>query len=343
MGAPKVARATEPGEVYQRRYGLDVAQTVVALDPSLGAGGGGGMLALSDVLGDTGYSFFLANSASSFSGFLDGFEVGVTYFNRQQRLNYGVGAFRLTREYDPDFDLVRRERRVGGTLLAQYPIDKFSRFENSIVLRYAQDHLLRSGDFIDALLISNFVAFVHDDARYNWTGPSGGQRFNITLGYTRDLTSGMGDSYTLSVDARKYVEVIPQVVWANRILTQNSFGDDQERYYLGGPWNLRGYDRRVLYGTKTVLAQTELRMPLLRRFQLGIPPIEFPQVSVAFFADGAIGANKGEPMRRLGDVGVDFFMGGGYFPMLRLDFVKSTNLVRIRDKTRTQFSLGYNF
>ena len=76
-----------------------------------------------------------------------------------------IGGFRLTREYYPDYDLVRRERRVGGTLLAQYPIDKFSRFENSIVLRFAQDHLLRSGDFIDALLLSNFLAFVHDDAR----------------------------------------------------------------------------------------------------------------------------------------------------------------------------------
>jgi hypothetical protein len=343
LGAPPVARADEPGEVYERRYGLDVAQSVVALDPALGAGGGGGLLALSDILGDTGYSFFVANDASSLANFLDGFELGVTYFNRAQRLNYGVGAFRLTREYDPDFDVVRRERRVGGSLLAEYPIDKFTRFEGSIVLRFAQDHLLRSGDFLDVLLLSNFVAYVHDDARLTFNGPAGGQRINVTAGYTRDLTSGLGDSYTLTMDVRKYVTLIPEVTWANRILTQNSFGDDQERFYIGGPYNLRGWDRRSIYGTKTLLAQTEVRLPLLRRFRLGMPPIEFPQVSVAFFADAAIASNAGQPMRRIGDVGVGFFVGGGYFPVLRFDFVKLTNLVKIGDHTRTQFSIGYNF
>jgi len=344
LGAPPVARADEPGEVYERRYGLDVAQSVVALDPALGAGGGGGLLALSDILGDTGYSFFVANDASSLASFLDGFELGVTYFNRAQRLNYGVGAFRLTREYDPDFDAVRRERRVGGSFLAEYPIDKFTRFEGSIVLRFAQDHLLRSGDFLDVLLLSNFVAYVHDDARFTFDGPAGGQRINLTAGYTRDLTSGMGDSYTVTADVRKYVTLVPSVTWANRLLTQNSFGDDQERFYLGGPYNLRGWDRRSIYGTKTLLAQTEVRFPLLRRFQLGVPaPIEFPQVSVALFADAAIASNAGQPLRRIGDVGVGFFVGGGYFPVLRFDFVKLTNLVKIVDHTRTQFSIGYNF
>ena len=170
------------------------------------------------------------------------------------------------------------------------------------------------------------------------------QRLNVTAGYTRDLTSGMGDSYTLTMDLRKYVTLVPEVTWANRILTQNSFGDDQERFYLGGPYNLRGWDRRSIYGTKTLLAQTEVRFPLLRRFQLGIPaPIEFPQVSVALFADAAMATNPGAPMRKIGDVGVGFFVGGGYFPVLRFDFVKLTNLVKIADHTRTQFSIGYNF
>jgi hypothetical protein len=344
LGAPVVARASEPGEVYRRRYGLDLAQSVVALDPAIGTGGGGGLLALSDILGDTGYTFFLSNDASTLSSFLDGFEVGVTYFNRSQRLNYGVGAFRLTREYDPDFDVVRRERRVGGSLLAEYPIDKFSRIEGSAVLRYAKDHLLRSGEFRNLVLISNFAAFVHDDARQTFYGPAGGQRLNLTVGFTRDLSSGMGDSYTVSMDARKYVTLLPEVTWATRVLTQNSFGDDEERFYLGGPYNLRGWNRREIFGTKTVLAQTEIRFPLLRRFQLGIPaPIEFPQVSVALLADAALAGGTGQRLQRIGDVGAGVFVGGGYFPVLRFDFVKRTNLVTIEKKTRTRFSIGYNF
>jgi hypothetical protein len=343
-GAPLVSRASEPGEVYRRRYGLDIAQSVVALDPALGAGGGGGLIALSDVLGDTGYTFYLANDASTISSFLDGFELGVTYFNRAQRLNYGVGAFRLTREYDPDFDLIRRERRIGGSLLAEYPIDKFTRIEGSAVLRYAQDHLLRNGEFRDLWLLSNFAAIVRDDARFTYYGPAGGQRINLTLGYTRDLSSGQGDSYTVTLDARKYFTLVPQVTWATRLVTQNSFGDDQERFYLGGPYSVRGWDRRTINGTKTAFAQTEIRFPLLRRFQLGIPaPIEFPQVSVALLADAAVSGGKGITLEKIGNVGAGVYIGGGYFPVLRFDFVKRTNLVKIEAKTRTRFTIGYNF
>ena len=39
------------------------------------------------------------------------------------------------------------------------------------MLRYAQDHLLSSGDFRDLWLLSNYFAFVHDDARFTFHGP----------------------------------------------------------------------------------------------------------------------------------------------------------------------------
>ncbi len=344
LGAPAVTRATEPGEVYRRRYGLDIAQSVVALDPALGSSGGGGMIALSDILGDTGYSFFLANDSSTLSSFLDGFELGVTYFNRGQRLNYGVGAFRLTREYDRDYDLVRRERRVGGSLLAEYPIDKFTRVEGSAVLRYAQDHLLRNGEFRDLWLLSNFFAVVHDDARWTYYGPAGGQRANLTVGFTRDLSSGQGDSYTAALDARKYVTLLPEVVWATRLVTQNAFGNDQERFYYGGPYSVRGWDRRTIFGPKTAFAQTELRFPLLRHLQLGFPAsFTFPQVSVALLADAAVAGGHGLPLQRIGGVGAGVYIGGGYWPVLRVDFVKRTNLVKIEPRTRARFIIGYNF
>jgi len=344
LGVPAVARATEPGEVYRRRYGLDIAQSVVALDPALGAAGGGGMIALSDILGDAGYSFFVANDASSIGSFLDGFELGVTYFNRAQRLNYGVGAFRLTREYDPDYDVVRRERRVGGSLLAEYPIDKFTRFEASAVLRYAQDHLLRNGQYMDLWLLSNFVAIAHDDARWTWYGPAGGQRLNITAGYTRDLSSGQGDSYTLLFDGRKYVTLLPEVVFALRAVTQDSFGDDQTRFYLGGPFSVRGWETRTIAGTKTAFVQSELRLPLLRGLRLGVPwTFSFPQVSAALLADAAIAGGDLQPTYRIGGVGWGVYIGGGYWPALRVDFVKRTNLNRIFPHTYTRFIIAYNF
>lgn len=341
---PVVVQATEPASPYPRRLSMDIAQSLVALDPALGAGGGGGMVALSDVLGNEGLYLFLSNDASSLGGFLDGMEFGVTYFNRSQRLNYGVGVFRLARIYDVDFDLFRRERRIGATFLAAYPLSKFTRVEASTVLRHAQDHLLRSGDFRDLWLISNYVAFVHDDARFTFHGAEGGHRLNVTTGFTRDLSTGTGDDVSLTLDGRVYRTLVKDVVWANRVVTQASTGDDPERFYLGGPYAIRGWERRILSGTKTAFAQTELRFPILARTRLGAPlPIEFPRVNAALFADAAVAGEFGQRFERRGSVGAGLYVGGGYFPVLRFDFIKRTDLRKIDPTTRTQFSVGYSF
>jgi hypothetical protein len=343
-GAAPVAQAAEESRNYHKHMGLDIAQSVVGLDPALGAAGGGGLIALSDVLGDQGYSIFLSNDASTLSDFLDGMELGVTYFNRSQRLNYGVGAFRLTQEYDPDFDVIRRERRVGGSLLASYPLSKFTRLEASTVLRYAQDHLLRNGDVLNLWLLSTFLSYAHDDARYTYVGPAGGKRFNLTAGYTRDLSTGTGDSYTVEFDGRKYVTLAPDVVWASRLVTETVFGDDEQKFYLGGPFSVRGWDRRTISGTKAAFVQTEVRMPILRRLRLGVPaPIEFPQVSVALLGDAAVAGGRDEPLERIGAVGMGFYVGGGYFPVLRVDVVRRTDLVKFLGRNVTRFMLGFNF
>ncbi|MEO6461479.1 MAG: BamA/TamA family outer membrane protein, partial [Candidatus Eisenbacteria bacterium] len=341
---PVAVQAAESASPYPRRLSMDIAQSLVALDPALGAGGGGGMVALSDVLGNEGLYLFMSNDASSLGGFLDGMEFGVTYFNRSQRLNYGVGVFRLARIYDVDFDLFRRERRIGGTLLAAYPLSKFTRLEASTVLRHAQDHLLRSGDFRDLWLLSNYVAFVHDDARFTFHGAEGGHRLNVTTGFTRDLSTGTGDDVSLTLDGRVYRTLVEDVVWANRVVTQVSSGDDPERFYLGGPYSIRGWERRILSGTKTAFAQTELRFPILARTRLGAPlPIEFPRVNVALFADAAVAGEFGQRFERRGALGAGLYVGGGYFPVLRFDFVKRTDLRKIDPTTRTQFSIGYSF
>ena len=329
-GHPEPVRSTEAPGPYPRRLSMDIAQSLVAL---------------SDVLGNEGLYLFLSNDASSLGGFLDGMEFGVTYFNRSQRLNYGVGVFRLARIYDVDFDLFRRERRIGATFMAAYPLSKFTRLEASTVVRYAQDHLLRSdGEFRDLWLLSNFFAFVHDDARFTFYGAEGGHRLNVTAGFTRDMSTGTGDDVSLTLDGRVYRSLVKDVVWANRVVAQASTGDDPQTFYLGGPYLIRGWDRRVLWGTKAASAQTELRFPILARTRLGAPlPIEFPRVNVALFADAAVAGEFDQPFEKRGAVGAGLFVGGGYFPVLRLDFVKRTDLKKIEPRTRTQFSIGYSF
>lgn len=343
--APMIAEEIHDGppKRYARQLGLDLVQNGIAFDPGMG-GGGGGQIALSDVLGNEQLYFYLSNDSQRFGNFWDGFEGGVTYYNRGRRLNYGLGVFRLTQIYDAQLDLVRRERRVGVVALASYPFDKFLRLEGSVLLRHASDHRLQNGESQNVDLISNFVSLVYDNSRWGWLGPSIGSRFMASAGFTRDLSSGAGDFVTLLGEVRHYRPLLPGVVAATRVRAQSSFGRDAQRYYMGGPTTVRGYERRSLSGLQTALVTEEIRFPILQGMTLAIPSAwVFPTVNGAVFADAAWAWNHGAP-DQLGSVGASFFIGGGYMPMLRWDYAWPTNDFRhFSNQVRKQFSVGFNF
>jgi hypothetical protein len=228
---------------YQRRLGLDLVTNALSYDPGLGTGGGGAV-ALSDMLGNEQLLFYLGNDSERFGDFWDGFEGGLTYVNRAQRLNWGVGLFRLTQIYDADLDLVRRERRVGIVGLASYPFSKFTRIEGSVLVRHASDHLLRNGTFDNVDLVSNFATIVYDNTGWSFLGPSAGSRMFFSAGVTRDMSSGAGDFGTLIGDWRHY-ERVANIVSATRVQGQSSHGRDAGRFYLGGFNSLRGRRRRA--------------------------------------------------------------------------------------------------
>ena len=365
--APPAAFAEDRGapQHYQRRLGLDLVQNAVGVDPVLGAGGGG-QVALSDVLGDEQYTIFLSNeTVDRFGNFWDGLEAGVTYINQAHRLNYGVGVFRLATVYDADLNAIRLERRVGTSLLARYPFDKFNRVEGSVLVRRALGHLLRSGEVVDADLVSNFVSLVHDNVAWGWLGPSTGSRLLLSAGYTRDLGSGASDYGTLLGEARRYWIPWPQLVSATRVQGQASLGRDAQRFYLGGSMTLRGYDYHTLSGLRTVVVQQEVRFPLLRGLRFAFPlPWEFPPVSGAAFADAGWAWGGGDNVLiarvpayffsgfdfgrgdrgHLGSAGLGFYVGGGPYPVLRWNYAWLTpDFRRFSLRPRTQFALGYNF
>ncbi len=345
--APVAAVHTGPGQRYQRRLGLDLVQNGVAFDPGLGAGAGG-QIALSDVLGNEQFQISISNDAERFGNFWDGFEGGVTYINQSQRLNYGLGLFRLTQLYDVDLDVIRREKRVGIVGLASYPFDKFTRLEGSLLLRHATDHRFQNGHVAAVDLVSNFLALVHDNSRWSGMGPSGGSRLYLGGGVTRDLGSGQGNNAAMLAEIRHYRMPIPNIVSATRIQGQASLWRDAQRYYLGGYNSLPGISRRALSGQQTVLAQEEIRFPLLRRLVIAVPaPWEFPTVSGAAYAgaawtwDDAFGQRWAE---RLGVVGFGLYLGGGYYPAIRWNFTWPTSDFRtFASSPRTQFTIGFNY
>ena len=328
---------------YTRQLGLDLVQNGVAYDPAMGSGGGG-QIALSDVLGNEQVYLYLSNDSQHYGNFWDGFEGGVTYYNRGRRLNYGLGIFRLTQIYDAQLDVVRRERRVGLVGLAAYPFSKFMRVEGSLLVRHASDHRLQNGLSQNVDLVSNFVSLIYDNTRWGWIGPNMGSRFMLSAGFTRDLTSGAGDYGTLLAEIRQYRTVVSGVVAATRLQGQSSLGRDAQHYFLGGPYSLRGYDRRSISGLHTAVLQEELRFPILQGMTLAIPsPWVFPTVNGAVFADAAWTWNYGPP-QQLGSVGTSLFIGGGYFPALRWDWAWLTpDFQTYSRRAYKRFSVGFNF
>ncbi len=335
---------TDPHKPYQRRLGLDLLQNGIAFDPGFG-GGGAGSLAFSDVLGNEQILVAIANDSEDFGDFWDGWEGGVTYFNQGQRLNYGVGVFRLTRLYDPDFDVLRREKRLGVLGIASYPFNRFSRIESSLQIRHATDHLLRNGQALTVDLVSNFVSLVRDDARWTWDGPVAGSRFNVTGGYTRDMTSGVADYGTAFTDLRVYRQPLRRVISATRAVAQTSFGEDAQRSYVGGPSRLRVPERRLLSGLQAVTVQEELRFPLVRGLILAVPtPWMLPTISGAVFTDAAW-VWDGSISEKYAVGGFGVYLGGGPFPAIRWNWVWESrdHEKLISARPLMLFSIAYNY
>ena len=325
---PAVADAS-PARPYERRLGFDMVQNGVSFAPGFGSAGAG-QIALTDMLGNESILISLANDSDQFGNFWDGWEGGVTYLNQSRRLYYGVGVFRLTRLYDPDYDVVRREKRVGTLGLVSYPFSPFTRVEASVQVQHATNHLLRSGGAPTVDLVSNFVSFVHDDARWWWDGPTGGSRLNLTAGFTRDMTSGLADYATVLAEVRHYRQPIRHVVLASRVQFTRSFGNDAQRAYVGGPGRLHINQRQVIYGLQMVNAQTELRFPLLRNLVLSVPsPWQIPTLHGAFFADG----------------GFALYLGGGVYPELRWNWVWRSNDFRTLTSPQptTYFTIDFTY
>ncbi|MGH7742424.1 MAG: hypothetical protein ACRENS_10420, partial [Candidatus Eiseniibacteriota bacterium] len=334
----------EPAQPYERHLSLDMVQNAVVVNPATGAGAAA-QIALSDVLGDEQFQIYIANYAGTFgTGFWEGFEGSVTYVNQRQRLNYGMGLFRLTEIYDADLDQLRLEQRVGVLGLVSYPFNRFDRIEASVVLRHSLNHLLRNGQINNPNLLSNYLSLVHDNVMWTYQGPSYGTRTFLSAGFTRDLTYAQGDFYSLAAEMRHYEKPLPGVVLASRLQGTSSLGRDAQRYYLGGYGSIIGYDWRALSGLHTALIQEELRGPLLRKLVLAIPgPWLTPPVGGAAFINGAWTWDRILP-QQAGSAGFGFFIGGGYYPVFRWDYAWLTsNFSYYTHHPVSRFWIGFNF
>ncbi|UCF03961.1 MAG: PD40 domain-containing protein [bacterium] len=333
---------------YRLRFGLDFIGAAFAVDPDFGYMGNGAQLFLTDLLGNHQLMILFGSASDDFDDFWRNVNVAVTYVNQSSRLNYAVGAFHLATYMRSYIESLRFERRYGVIGGISYPFSKFTRVDLSTVFKGMErdDDItylgLQEGS---SWLISNYISFTTDNIVWYIGGPLTGHRLNIALGNTLDLKGTDYESTTLHVDVRNYINISKRIVFAQRFVSRNAWGSDLQLFYLGGAWDLRGYDFREFFGKRIILINNELRFPLIDRFLLRFPfgHIDFPFFRGSLFFD--IGRVDGfiHDTGWLGSFGTGVEMNLGYLPVVRINFSRLTDFKEIDDDTRVDFFIGFNY
>lgn len=328
---------------YESDYSLDIAQSVVGYDPVYGSLGGLQM-AISDMLGNHAFYLLLTNTADTKDELLESFNVGVTYINRERRLNWGIGAFHLYDEYYNDFDGFYVERQAGALSLFSYPFSKFQRVDLTTIARYSKRDLGFFRDDREAFLVTNYLSFIYDNSLWDISGPIDGRRYNVTVGFTTRVEEGRSFNRLGMVDLRHYFRLGQYSAFANRLFAYSSSGAEPQRIYFGGSWSFRGFDRREWYVRNVVFASNELRFPLIDNLVIGFPFGGFGLSGIrgaVFFDVGS--AWEDEFDEWLGSFGAGFRVALGYLIVLRFDFARTTDFETISSRTDFDFFFGWNF
>lgn len=326
---------------YEKEYALDYAVTQIATDPVYGTRGGA-LFTLSDLLSDDRYVFLIYNTAEAQSDLLGSVNIAISKINTKYRTNFGYGIFHYSgRRYDiRESEQYFYERSFGGFVSLLYPFSVFQRIEASVSLANSDKAIIQDVLSRKALLLSNSISFVHDNSLWGPTGPLDGSRFRLLLGYTSDIKFSNVNYYSVIADYRKYFRIGFTTTIAARLSLYYNEGKEARRYFAGGSWDLRGYDRWTIRGEKMWLSSLELRFPLLNQLILQFPfmGIGFSNLRGAVFFDAGSAWDENYNST-LGSVGFGFrinFLGAIVF---RYDMGKKI----VNDFSAFESGLFYQF
>ncbi len=160
------------------------------------------------------------------------------------------------------------------------------------------------------------AAFVSDNTLNGYTAPIMGRRMRFAY----EPTFGSRLWHQVTADYRRYDALLFNFLTiASRFTSMARVGRDETFFpnYIGNPnglmW-LRGYDRvnalnfgcqpsigasagcsnTELLGSRAFVASTEVRFPLIRRFELGVLPVQLPPVDGAVFYDAGMAWSAGQ-------------------------------------------------
>ncbi len=330
-------------EEYHSRLSLEIAQGNLALDPNFGSGEGvQGLLA--DVLGDHLLFVQVGNATFTSSEILRNFSAGASYVNLSRRLNYGVSVFNFVDDFLDENGLPFHDRRVGASSILIYPLSKFQRVELVNGLAYAETDREATDFHRKGVVAQHSAAWIRDTSLWLPTGPIDGDRMNLTVGGTLDLRRSRMESSLLLADYRRYFRLGTYSAYAVRAQGLFSGGPNPQTFFLGGSLDLRGYDRLEFQGRRSVLANQEIRFPLVQRlaFLLPIGALDLPPIEGAIFADAGSAWDVGNPDWK-GSFGAGLRMGFGGLLVTRLDMARRTDFHRVEAGTHWDFFIGWDY
>ena len=289
---------------YSTLYGL-IGTTVISFSDVLGN---------HRLIGITGLQIDLKNS-----------DYGLAYYYLAKRINWGIEGYHTARfvrllRFDPRgfyTSNLFRYRNFGVSGSAGFPLNKFYRFDfGASVLNITGenlDNILEPAENVTFTVPQ--VSFIHDNVLWGYTAPIQGTRYRFDVFGNLGVTDPGKSFYSVMGDMRTYLRFFYDHSLALRISGGYSGGENPQRFFIGGTENwinrtfattevpiesasdfafltavlpLRGYDYSERIGTRYLLANAELRFPLIRYLLTGGLPLLFSNIiGVAFVDAGA--------------------------------------------------------
>jgi hypothetical protein len=226
-----------------------------------------------------------------------------------------------------------------ASVFAQYPLSTTLRFEGSAAFtRYGFrvdtidqyytfggliDENRSRGDAPDAIHMGSAeLAIVGDNSYFGLTAPLEGYRFRVGV----EQFIGDFNYLTTTADYRIYRFYKP-IGFAFRAMHYGRYGRDANQFfplYIGSPWFIRGYNSgttqeifnrngdsfNLLFGSKMLVTNFEIRIPFSGPKQLALINSKFLFTDLNFFVDGGLAFDEFEQLGELNDTIKPVFSAG---------------------------------
>lgn len=248
---------------------------------------GGSQVSFGDVLGDQQVNLFAA-SISQYR------TLALSYVNLSRRFQYAFQGYSQTEFfygtlggvfYDPSLDpFISRDLAIatrtvrGGSALGIWPLDRYRRLQVSAgVVQLSESYsdptlqaqaaayqqgVYGAPIFRDGTQIPLGLEFIQETTIFREFGPLAGNTMRLAYNVSPKFGSTLS-SQTFDVELRHYLRIGGTGVLATRFRGFRSFGDAPNFLYFGGNYDLRGYDYLQFAGQNSVVANAELRFPII--------------------------------------------------------------------------------